>query len=64
MTYDYSCDGWCDDSYPSPPALMGEFSERWFNTTKEAGRIADHGFDSGDIITLCGSCTERLLTHV
>lgn len=61
MTYTYTCD-WCGESSPdSPPALMCEFNERWFKSTPEGGYLADHNFDPGVIVTLCGSCTVDLL---
>lgn len=62
MTYTYDCDGWCGDGHDSPPALMGEFSERWFTSSKTGGKVSELGYEAGDIITFCGSCTNRLLS--
>lgn len=61
MTYTYTCDKCEEPGLASPPALMGEFSERWFKTTPEGGFVSDLGFEQGDIVTFCGPCTVKLL---
>lgn len=61
MTYTYTCDGWCDgDHHEERPAITAEFNQEWFRTTVEAGRVAQE-YDEGELVTLCGPCTERLL---
>lgn len=61
MTYTFVCDGWCQAHHDDRPALMGEFNEAWFKSTPEGGHLSDQGLSPGDIVTLCGSCTSRLL---
>jgi len=62
MTYTFECDGWCDDDvHTERPALMGEFNEGWFNSSRAGGFLDEAGYDPGDIVTLCGDCTHRLL---
>jgi hypothetical protein len=62
MTYIFECDGWCEDiETEGPPALTGEFSERWFKTSPHADALKALGFGPGDLVTLCGPCTRRLL---
>jgi hypothetical protein len=63
MVYVYNCDGWCngdDQRHNERPAFTAEFNEQWFRTAQSAGRVAQH-FDEGDLVTLCGDCTEQLL---
>lgn len=63
MTYVYNCDGYCGDDeqrHDERPALTAEFNEEWFRTTLDGGHVANE-YDEGDLITLCGPCTRRLL---
>jgi len=60
MTYIFTCDGFCEETHEGRPALMGEFSEPWFKSTEAGGEVAEL-YDPGDIVTLCGPCTVRLL---
>lgn len=63
MPYTYECDGYCPEDqlhHDERPALTAEFNEQWFKTTPEAGHVANE-YGEGDLITLCGPCTERLL---
>ena len=65
MTYIYECDGWCDGiEKTEPPALTGEFSERFFKTSAAADELKREGYTPGDLVTLCGGCTARLLTKI
>lgn len=62
MTYIFECDGFCNEGpQNSQPALTAEFSERWFKTTKYGDHLKDQGYEPGDLVTLCGECTRRLL---
>jgi len=62
MTYIYDCDGWCGESvHDERPALTGEFNEEFYKATRQGGEISEAGFDLGDLVTLCGDCTYRLL---
>jgi len=62
MTYQYSCDGFCDGvPKDERPALTGEFNEQWFNTKRIGGDLKEFGFEPGDLITLCPDCTRKLL---
>lgn len=64
MVYVYECDGWCDGEVytEDPPALTCEFSERWFKTSPHGDALRALGYTPGDLVTLCGDCTHRLLT--
>lgn len=64
MTYIYDCDGWCDteDSvHDERPAITAEFNEEFYKSTQIGGELHEAGFDLGDLVTLCGPCTRRLL---
>lgn len=61
MTYIFTCDGWCGSVHHDRPALMSEFNESWFKSTRAGGELEAAGFSPGDVVTLCGACTERLL---
>lgn len=63
MPYVYNCDGYCesdDQRHDERPALTAEFNEEWFRTSQDAGPVASE-YDEGDLITLCGACSKRLL---
>ncbi|MFC4549395.1 MULTISPECIES: hypothetical protein [Halorussus] len=61
MTYIYECDGFCDEGPQDRPALTAEFSEQWFKTTTYGDHLKEHGYEPGDLVTLCGECTRQLL---
>jgi len=59
MGYTYTCSG-CD-STGDTPALMGQFNkETWFDTPF-GDRIQSKGYELGDTITLCPTCTYEFL---
>ena len=63
MTYHYECDGFCgSEPVDERPALTGEFSEEFIKATKAGGIVTDHGYEEGDLVTLCPQCTLELLT--
>lgn len=59
MVYEYDCDG-CDES-GQYPMLMGQFSERMFTSSPMGDQLKGIGYDLGDTITLCPSCTYEVL---
>lgn len=63
MTYHYECDGFCDPGTvrSGRPALTAEFSEQFVRSTRAGGDVLDHGYEEGDLITLCPECTRQLL---
>lgn len=62
MVYIYECGGFCDQGpIDERPALTAEFNEDWYDSTPYGDQLRQHGYEPGDLITLCPDCTRRLL---
>jgi hypothetical protein len=65
MPYLYQCDGFCDADGEEPrdgrPPFTGEFNEDWYDNTRYGDQLRQHGYEPGDLITLCPECTRELL---
>jgi len=59
MPYTAQCD---DCGKPMErPLFLGQFNPTEFRTSEYGGALANRGYDEGDTITLCASCTIELL---
>ncbi|WP_265112294.1 hypothetical protein [Halosolutus halophilus] len=65
MTYQYNCDGFCNPEtiYGGRPALTAEFSEEFIKASQAGGDVVEHGYEEGNLVTLCPECTRKLLTE-
>lgn len=61
MGYNATCDaGGCSQTVESP-LLLGQFNPDGIRSTKAGGVLSRFGYNEGDTITLCASCTINLL---
>ena len=65
MTYHYECDGFCEPNTirSGRPALTAEFNEQFITSSRLGGDIIEHGYNEGDLVTLCPECAHQLLTQ-
>jgi hypothetical protein len=66
MGYDYTCDAQLDDVCEGGgdrPALAGQFRKATWLSEDFGGRMQDRGYELGDTITICPSCTENILAR-
>ena len=64
MGYIYRCDGFCNHGpFNERPALTAEFNEQWYESTPFGDELRQHGYEPGDLVTLCPQCTMELLTE-
>lgn len=59
MPYDYTCDR-CDTE-GTTPAIMGQFAEQVWMSTEFGGLMQDRGYELGDTVTLCPTCSREIL---
>lgn len=66
MSYDYTCDAQIKNVCErggDVPAIAGQFREATWLTDTFGARMQDAGYELGDAITICPSCTLRILTN-
>lgn len=65
MPYDYNCDAELDgcEGGGDVPGLAGQFREGSWLDREFGGIMQSEGYELNDTITICPSCTHRILSE-